>query len=250
MLAEPIITKIGNRHQIISFEVQSDARSYLANLIAKELQAAINSRGQAIWLAAGGGTPKPLYEALAKLELQWPKIKLIVLDERFVPLSSPFSNEAMLRQIFSHGGANAQEIIGLVGDCADTIISAKSAEKQLLELGNGSPPKVDFALMGMGPDGHYASIFPRHPTNATIYQTEDLVMPIAPLNIAELEPKIARLTLTPRAINQCRKVVFYISGQEKLDVLTAMANQTDPFISPIGAYLAQAPATISFVWAK
>lgn len=249
MLATPTKTKIAGHHEIISFDNQMDARKYLADLITHELQTAISLRGQAVWLAAGGGTPKPLYEAVAARTLNWVKVKLVVLDERFVPLSSPQSNEAMLREIFGNGASAKQEIVGLVGDCSDIGKNAKSAEEALLTLGGGAAPITDFALMGMGPDGHYASIFPQHPCNATIYQSQNIVVPISPAKIAELEPKIARLTLTPHVINKCRKVVFYITGQVKLDVLTAMANQTDPFISPIGAYLGQAPAPVTFVWA-
>jgi len=241
-------TKIANRHNLVSFDSQGDAREYLVDIIADELRNAISSRGRAIWLAAGGGTPKPLYEELANKNLEWEMVKLVVLDERFVPISNPQSNQAMIADIFSNGAAS-QEIIGLIDDINDIENSAALAEAHICALCEGELPKPDFALLGMGPDGHYASIFPQHPANATIYQSTRLVVPISPSKIDSLEPKIARLTLTPLAINQCRNAVFYITGHQKLDVLNTMANQTDPFISPIGAFLAQASAPISFIWA-
>ena len=75
--------------------------------------------------------------------------------------------------------------------------------------------------MGMGPDSHYASIFPHNPINAEVYTTERLVLPVQP-HTDGTEPKLPRITLSVPAINNSRRIVFYITGQAKLDALKAV----------------------------
>ena len=102
--------------------------------------------------------------------------------------------------------------------------------------------------MGMGPDAHYASIFPNNPVNAEVYTTDRIVLPVTPHSDGS-EPQLPRITLSVPAINNSRRIVFYITGLAKLEVLKAASQNTDPYSSPIGAFIAQCPTDVEFVWA-
>jgi 6-phosphogluconolactonase len=247
-MSEPVPVStlaILDRHCLISFATQGDAVEFVADDIARTLNHAAAMRGQANWLGCGGTSPKPIYERVAATLDPAAKTNLIVLDERFVPLNDARSNETLLRGCF---GAE-QNVVGLMRDESNIENAALLAEKALKNLGNGAMPVVDFALMGMGADGHYASIFPRHPVNVSIYETTALVMAIAASTQDGIEPEIARLSLTVPAINVAQRIVFYITGEAKLRVLHDMAAIIDPYVSPIGAFLAQAKTPVTFVWA-
>jgi 6-phosphogluconolactonase len=182
-------------------------------------------------------------------DIDWDKVKLFQVDERFVPTDDAASNTRMMREALnSVTGQGGMELISLIQDINDQYACAAKAEARLRELGGGEPPVFDFALMGMGPDAHYASIFPGHAINGVVYNTDALVLPVS-ASTTELEPKLPRITLTVPAINESRRILFYITGQTKLDVLKSAALSTDPYTTPIGAFLAQCPVAVEFVWA-
>jgi len=231
------------------FDSAAEAGAWIAPNIAKSLKDAIAQRGKAIWLGCGGNTPKPIYEQLVTEDIDWDKVKLFQVDERFVPTDDAASNTRMMREALNSVlGQGAMELISLIQDIDDQYTCAAKAEAKLRELGGGEPPVFDFALMGMGPDAHYASIFPGHAINGVVYNTDALVLPVS-ASATELEPRLPRITLTVPAINESRRILFYITGQTKLDVLKSAALSTDPYTSPIGAFLAQCPVAVEFVWA-
>jgi 6-phosphogluconolactonase len=231
------------------FDSAAEAGAWIAPNIAKSLRDAIAQRGKAIWLGCGGTTPKPIYEKLVAEDIDWDKVKLFQVDERFVPTDDAASNTRMMREALnSVVGPGGMELISLIQDIDDQYACAAKAEAKLRELGGEAPSVFDFALMGMGPDAHYASIFPGHAINGIVYNTDALVLPVS-ASVTELEPKLPRITLTVPAINESRRILFYITGQTKLDVLKSAALSTDPYTTPIGAFLAQCPVPVEFVWA-
>lgn len=241
----------GGEVHVQSFASKADAGAYVAAIIAGALQGAVSERGQALWLGCGGSTPKPIYESLAAMDLAWDKITLAQVDERFVPTDSDESNTRMMRAalepVLNDTGAHSgMTFLSLIQDMASPETCAVAAEAALQAVG-GPAPQFDIALMGMGPDAHYASIFPQHPVNATVYDTARLVLPVAPAD--GREPALPRITLTVPALNRSRRIVFFITGATKLEVLRAASQTTDPYESPIGAFLAQCPVPVEFVWA-
>jgi 6-phosphogluconolactonase len=231
------------------FDSAAEAGAWIAPNIAKSLRDAIAQRGKAVWLGCGGTTPKPIYERLVTEDIDWDKVRLFQVDERFVPTDDAASNTRMMREALNAvTGPGAMELISLIQDINDQYASAARAEVKLREMGGDEPPVFDFALMGMGPDAHYASIFPGHAINGVVYNTDALVLPVS-ASATEMEPKLPRITLTVPAINKSRRILFYITGQTKLDVLKSAALSTDPYTTPIGAFLAQCPVAVEFVWA-
>ncbi len=235
-----------------AFDSKAAAGAWVAAEIATALGDAIDARGKALWLGCGGTTPKPVYERLADALLDWNSVHLAQVDERFVPTDDARSNTRMMREalepVLGEDGGG-MELISLIEDITDQDNCAAQAEATLLDLGGGEPPVFDFALLGMGPDAHYASIFPNHAINAFVYDTKALVLPVAPAEDGS-EPVLPRITLSAPAINRSRRIVFFITGQAKLDILRSHGPMTDPYASPVGAFLAQCPAPVEFVWAE
>lgn len=244
-------SKSGGIH-VRAFDSKDAAGAWVAAEILTALNAAVAERGKALWLGCGGTTPKPVYERLGEAKMDWDLVQLAQVDERFVPTDDARSNTRMMREalapVLSEDGGPGMELISLIEDITDQDRCAAMAEATLLELGGGQAPTFDFALLGMGPDAHYASIFPNHAINAFVYDTKALVLPVAPAEDGT-EPVLPRITLTAPAINRSRRIVFFITGQAKLDILKTHGALTDPYASPVGAFLAQCPAPVEFVWA-
>ncbi|EGF91270.1 6-phosphogluconolactonase [Asticcacaulis biprosthecium C19] len=237
----------GGEVRVLSFVSKADAGAYVADVIADTLQAAVADRGKALWIGCGGSTPKPIYESLTTLDLDWDRITLAQVDERFVPTDDTNSNTRMMREALEPV-LDDMDFMTLIQDLSSAQACADKAEARFLELGGGAAPVFDIALMGMGPDAHYASIFPHHAINGEVYGTDRIVLPVAPTD-GSLEPVLPRITLSVPALNRSRKIIFFITGATKLEVLRSASQSTDPLESPIGAFLAQCPAPVEFVWA-
>jgi 6-phosphogluconolactonase len=238
---------LGREVAVQVFDTAAEANAYTVSRIASALQGAVAQRGQAAWLGCGGGTPKPVYEALVNVDVNWDRVTLVQVDERFVPLDDPSSNTRMMRAACAPVMGQGMSFLSLYQD-DDIYASAARAETQLLELGGGQPPAFDIALMGMGADAHYASIFPGHAINGTIYQTSAVVVPVTASG-TDKEPVLARLTLSVPAINAAKTVLFLITGRPKLEVLKTASLSDDAYAAPIGAFLAQCPSPVEFIWA-
>jgi 6-phosphogluconolactonase len=173
-------------------------------------QKAMDARGRFSIALSGGSTPKPVYEQLAaqKARLDWSKVHLFWGDERCVPPNHPNSNyhmahQALLRYI-DHECGNIHRMRGEI----DPHAAAQQYETPLRTLveANGLP-RFDLILLGMGDDGHTASLFP-HTT--ALNQTERWCVAN---EVAQLQTW--RLTLTAPVINQARQITFLISGEKK-----------------------------------
>ncbi len=243
----------GGEVRVHCFDSKADAGAFVAAEVTYALQAALTARGKAVWIGCGGTTPKPIYENLIQALLDWRHVTLTQVDERYVPTDSADSNTRMMREalapVLAGHGQSGMDFISLIQDIDDQAACAQKAEAKLMALGEGGkPPIFDIALMGMGPDGHYASIFPHHAINATVYTTDALVLPVTASG-SSVEPTLPRITLSVPALNNSRRILFFITGQIKLDVLEQMSASTDPMTSPIGAFLAQCPVPVDFAWA-
>ncbi|HEX7800752.1 MAG TPA: 6-phosphogluconolactonase [Asticcacaulis sp.] len=241
------ITPLAPNARLLAFDDKAEAGAYVADQIAEALQQALDERGRAVWIGCGGTTPKPVYERLNEAVLDWSQVTLAQVDERWVSTDSPDSNTRMMREALTPALDAGLTLESLMQDGHDQQACADKAEAVLYDLGGGKAPVFDFALLGMGPDGHYASIFPQHPVNAVVYDSPRLVLPVAATD-GTIEPKLPRITLTVPCIDSSRRIVFFITGQAKRDVLNSMIRDTDPYLSPIGAFLAQCPVPVDFVW--
>lgn len=173
------------------------------------LQSAIAQRGRATIALAGGSTPKPLYEAIATQDLPWEKIHVFWGDERYVPSDHPDSNEGMARRAWLDRVAiPPANIHPMPTDEPDPAVAASRYEQELqqvFQVGAGEFPALDLILLGMGDDGHTASLFPY----TAALKVGDRLVTVGNKNG---QP---RITLTVPLINQAHAVLFLVAGADK-----------------------------------
>jgi len=182
-------------------------------LILPRIQPAIAERGKFTIALAGGNTPKPLYEAIATHELPWNHIHVFWGDERYVPADHPDSNQGMARKVWLDRVAfPAANIHAMATNATEPAIAAQQHEQQLQEF-FGSPagtmPALDVVLLGMGDDGHTASLFPH---------TEALTVGDRLVTVGNKDGN-PRITFTAPFINQARCVIFMVTGANKQPAL-------------------------------
>jgi 6-phosphogluconolactonase len=209
-------------------EVWPDASALItraAELLAETARQSTAARDRFTIALAGGSTPRALYERLAgeayAPRLPWPETHVFWSDERCVPPESNESNYGMAHEaLLARVAIPAEQIHRLRGE-DDPRQAARDYERILEANFDESPPRFDLILLGMGADGHTASLFP---DSAALEETEQLVA--APY-VAEL--KSHRLTMTPRLINAARSVIFLVTGQAKAASLSAvLEGERDP----------------------
>jgi 6-phosphogluconolactonase len=162
---------------------------------------------------SGGSTARACYKLLAAADVEWSGVEVFFGDERWVPVDDPDSNEGMARQTFLDRVAPRN--IHSMRNAGDTIDGAADAYDRLLR--DYGP--LDFVHLGLGPDGHTASLFPGSPT---LEERERLVVATGD----ELHPH-PRLTLTFPALNQSRLAVFTVGGEEKREALQRVRSGDD-----------------------
>ena len=195
-------------------------------VVLAKMQAAIGERGQCTIALAGGSTPKPLYEAMATQALPWEKIHVFWGDERYVPPDHPDSNQRMARSVWlDRVKIPEANIHALLADEADPALAARKHNDHLQTFfniqGKGFPT-LDLVLLGLGDDGHTASLFPH---TAALQVFDRLVT----VGSKEAQP---RLTFTVPLINQARCVIFIVSGASKQMAITQVLSPENGLPKP------------------
>ncbi len=198
----------------------------LATAAAERLLARIDANhGRAAICLTGGSSPKQLYRLLAtdtyRSRIAWDRVHWFIGDERFVAPNDPLNNMGMAREIFLGRCAPAANIHPIPTDTTDPDESARRYASELQsfygadEL-DSARPLFDAVLMGVGPDGHTASLFPDDPA---IEETRRWVVGVPR---AHVEPFVPRVTLTLPALGSCREMLFEVAGSEKRAILTRL----------------------------
>src|SRR3954464_7803119 len=178
----------------------------------------------------GGSSPKRLYQLLGseawREKIPWERVHWFIGDERFVPESDPLNNMAVARATFLDRNAPSGHVhpIPTTADTPDQSAEAYARELQAFygaESLDPARPLFDMVLMGAGPDGHTASLFPDFPA---IEQTERWVVGVPKANVA---PFVPRVTLTLPALGSCREMLFEVAGTDKRAILTRVFDGED-----------------------
>ena len=193
--------------------------SETARRLADAVRTTVASRDACVVSLCGGSTPAPVYAALAGMQLPWDRVWWTFGDERCVPPEDPASNYRMVRSaLFEPAGIPAEQVLRMTGEF-DPATAAADYAARLGDLAHrlghpGGRLVHDLALLGMGDDGHTASLFPG---TAALAETEADV-------VANLVPKFGawRLTLTYPALNRSRAVWFLVNDPRKRAVLDAV----------------------------
>ena len=196
----------------------------LAEAAAERIIARIDANpGRAAICLTGGSAPKQLYQLLAgdpcRSRIPWDHVDWFIGDERFVPATDPLNNMAMARRIFLDACAPAGNIHPIPTDLHDIDECARHYECELKSCYGSSilnpvRPLFDVVLMGVGPDGHVASLFPGDPA---IEETERWAVGVPE---AHVEPLVPRVTLTLPALASCHEMLFIAAGAGKHGILT------------------------------
>jgi len=196
----------------------------LAQMAAQRLLARIGANdGRVAICLTGGSGPQRLYQLLATegmaSRIPWQRVHWFIGDERFVPPDDPLNNMSAARRTFLDGRAPASNIHPIPTDGGNPDEAAGRYERGLktfygAQLLDPVRPLFDLVLMGVGPDGHTASLFPGYPALA---EKERWVVGVPQ---AHVEPLVPRVTLTLQALGSCREMLFEVAGSDKRAILT------------------------------
>lgn len=184
----------------------AQAAADLATRIATLLGDAIATRGTASIALSGGRSPKPVLEALATTPLDWSKVVVTLVDERWVAPDAPDSNERLLRETLLTGPAAAARFVPMKNDATDAYAGQPAVEAAFAAI----PWPLDIVLLGMGEDGHTASLFP-----AAVELANGLTSAARTIAVTPPAAPHQRLSLTASAILASRHIFLQISGAAK-----------------------------------
>lgn len=225
-----------------NFTAFADRAALMQAAAARMAQAArdaIAARGEACLALSGGSTPEPAYSTLADMALDWTKITLALVDERFVPPDDDASNEKMIQRAFAPAFARGLNFKPLF---SATSTAAQAAERAEVIY---APLHIDLAMMGMGGDAHTASWFPGAATRALDLNERRSVIDIHAPHAAGAAD---RLTLTLSAYNRAGAALLLITGQDKRERLSWAVRQSAE-VAPVAALFSPGAPPLEIYWA-
>ncbi len=199
------------KQRIIINENAHELTETVALDVIDVLKKAIEESGKASLVLAGGSTFDEVYSLLPSSkfrdEVNWSKVALFFGDERSVPFDDDRSNYKKVYELF------IQKLLSDYNPSIHRIENVDQYERELLEFGHGQIPIFDVVLLGIGSDGHTASLFPG--SLKKVMQSEKLIAQVE----AELEPFVPRVTMTPRVLNKAKNILVMALGESKKEIV-------------------------------
>jgi 6-phosphogluconolactonase len=184
-----------------------------AKFIAAEARAAVAARGRFIMAVSGGKTPWQMLRDLADEEVPWKNVHVVQVDERIAPAGDPDRNLTHLREsLLSHAPLPPEQIYAMPVEATNLETAAASYATTLQHIA-GLPPVLDLAHLGLGPDGHTASLLPNDPVLDVID---------ADVALTGMYQNRRRMTLTYPLLNRSRCVLWVVTGSEKAGMLARL----------------------------
>ncbi len=220
------------------FEKRQAASSAAAARIAELLEIRLDEQNDASLVVSGGSTPVDCFAELAGTELDWERVQVLLSDERWVAPDQADSNERLVRDHLLKGNAAAAQLT--------PVYSATSTPEQRCDELQEPLPSLPFAaaLIGMGTDGHFASLFPDAVNLAAGLDVECGRLYIPVMTAASPHP---RVSMTLAAISRSDEIVLLMFGQDKLDVFEKAKTSKNGF--PVSRLLRQKRAPVNVFWA-
>ena len=184
-----------------------------ARVIAAEARTAVAARGRFLMAVSGGRTPWRMLRALAGEDVPWSSVHVVQVDERIAPAGDPDRNLTHLRlSLLEHAPLPAEQIHAMPVEEADLEAAARSYARTLGRIA-GTPPVLDLAHLGLGPDGHTASLVPGDP----VLQVVDRDVALTGVYL-----KRRRMTLTYPILDRSRRILWVVTGVEKAAMLSRL----------------------------
>jgi 6-phosphogluconolactonase len=216
---EAVILKAKMKIEVFADD-ESAARA-AAGMIALEARAAVGARGRFVMAVSGGRTPWIMLRALASEEVPWGEVHVVQVDERVAPEGDKDRNLTHLREsLLDHTPIRPEQIHAMPVESPDLETEARQYASTLREIA-GSPPTLDLVHLGLGPDGHTASLVPGDPVTGVT--DEDVAL-------TGVYQGRRRMTLTYPVINRARRILWLVTGKEKAAMLDRLdkGDQTIP----------------------
>lgn len=179
------------------------AAKELSEALVKTMSEAISNRGMATLALSGGRTPKHVFKHLGNADMDWSRVTLALSDERWVPNDQLESNENLVRSYLQNGPAEKARFIPLYGGEETPQKGRSACERRLTEINW----PMDAVYLGMGEDGHVASLFPG---DSAVHSSGDLCAAVS-----GTKTRSARMTLTAQALLDARKIYLLFNGDKK-----------------------------------
>ena len=197
--------------EIKTFENKKNLESSLLLKISICISDAIKKYGDARFLLSGGSTPMNLYSLLSEETIEWEKVKIGLVDERFVPIENLFNNETQIKNNLLKNSAKFATIFGMVYNYENEMLNLKMVNQQYKTFFE----RIDFTILGMGEDGHTASLFPGDKESEELMNTSNIGIfstksPSFPYN---------RITCSKELIANSNYIALFINGETKFNVL-------------------------------
>jgi len=197
--------------EIKKFENKKNLESTLLLKISTCISDAIKKYGDARFLLSGGSTPMNLYSLLSEETIEWEKVKIGLVDERFVPKENLFNNETQIKNNLLKNSAKFATIFGMVYNYENEMLNLKMVNQQYKTFFE----RIDFTILGMGEDGHTASLFPGDKESEELMNTSNMGVfstksPSFPYN---------RITCSKELIAKSYYIALFINGETKFNVL-------------------------------
>jgi len=224
-------------NNIHNFESKEELIEQLSQRIIIDLKEAILNKGKATLLVSGGSTPKPLFEKLSTMDIDWEKVVVGLCDERWVDNKHKDSNELFVKQNLLKNLAQNATFVPLFQD----EISIEDAQQFCSQVLENKLYPFDVLILGMGTDGHTASLFPKN-----IKLKEALDLENKNLCIC-MEPEFAphkRMSLSRSAILSANNIYLHFEGEEKQKIFKKVLDGIDMYEMPISSIINQSIKSI------
>lgn len=226
-------------HSFTDCKAQATA---LAERVAERLRSGVAERGHAVLAVSGGSTPKDFFDRLSRESLDWTRVQVTLVDERWVPDTDERSNARLVKAHLLQHAAAAASLVPLYTGDASPEGGLATAEARIEAL----PRPFDAVVLGMGEDGHTASFFPGgdHLAEALDPHGHDRVLPMRAPGAGE-----PRITLTLPTLLETRALYLLVAGEKKRDLLAdARLGLGAAQHYPVRAVLAQPRVPVAVYW--
>lgn len=227
------------------FETRAELNTALAGEIVTLLSEAVNARGAASFVASGGTTPGPLYDLLCKMAAPWERVTVTLADERWVEPGNPLSNARLIRARLIRDRASRAKFVGLKTAHAEPELAEPDVDAALRAIVR----PFDLVLLGLGENGHTASLFPHGQGLTAALNLADPALIRAVRPVPPDDPVPPRMSMTPRAILDSRRIVLLFTGETKWAVYRQALEAGDVETLSVRAVLHQSQTPVQVWWA-